>query len=88
MDVTALDEALLDELSEGARTPEFLVDATSEPRSEVRERLTLPWDTEGVRESTALHELRVALWTMRKCDRARIPITRRDWSHGVPPVRQ
>ncbi|MCO8242964.1 ArsR family transcriptional regulator [Haladaptatus sp. AB643] len=61
MDLTALDEAILDELDEGARTQGFLVDATGEPRYKVHERLkllTAVGYVENIHENTALYELR------------------------------
>ncbi|WP_158056557.1 helix-turn-helix domain-containing protein [Halorussus halophilus] len=61
MELTALDEAILDELGEGARTQGFLVDATGEPRYKVHERLKLlvaAGYIENIHENTALYELR------------------------------
>ncbi|MFC6837539.1 ArsR family transcriptional regulator [Halomarina ordinaria] len=61
MELTALDEAILDELNEGARTQGFLVDATGEPRYKVHERLKLlvaAGHIENIHENTALYELR------------------------------
>lgn len=61
MDLTALDEAILDELAKGARTQGFLVDATGEPRYKVHERLkllTVAGYIENIQENTALYELR------------------------------
>ena len=61
MDLTALDEAILDELDQGARTQGFLVDATAEPRYKVHERLKLlvaAGYIENIHENTALYELR------------------------------
>jgi DNA-binding IclR family transcriptional regulator len=61
MELTTLDEAILDELSEGARTQGFLVDATGEPRYKVHERLKLlvaAGHIENIHENTALYELR------------------------------
>lgn len=61
MDLTALDEAILDELDQGARTQGFLVDATEEPRYKVHDRLKLlvaAGYIENIHENTALYELR------------------------------
>ncbi|WP_423743937.1 hypothetical protein V5735_13145 (plasmid) [Haladaptatus sp. SPP-AMP-3] len=61
MELTALDEAILDELDKGARTQGFLVDATEEPRYKVHERLkllTAVGYVENIHENTALYELR------------------------------
>ncbi|WP_096389994.1 hypothetical protein [Halopenitus persicus] len=61
MELTTLDEAILDELNEGARTQGFLVDATGEPRYKVHERLKLlvaAGHIENIHENTALYELR------------------------------
>lgn len=61
MELTALDEAILDELNEGARTQGFLVDATGEPRYKIHERLKLlkvVGYIENIHENTALYELR------------------------------
>lgn len=62
MELTALDEAILNKLHEGARTQGFLVDATGEPRYKVHERLKLlvaAGYIENIHENTALYELRV-----------------------------
>ncbi|WP_458210943.1 hypothetical protein [Haladaptatus sp. NG-SE-30] len=62
MELTALDEAILDELNEGARTQGFLVDATEKPRYKVHERLkllTAVGYVENIHENTALYELQV-----------------------------
>lgn len=61
MELTALDEAILDELHEGARTQGFLVDATGEPRYKVHERLKLlvaAGYIKNIHENTALYEVR------------------------------
>ncbi|SEP23210.1 hypothetical protein SAMN04487948_12436 [Halogranum amylolyticum] len=61
MELTTLDEAILDELNEGARTQGFLVDATGEPRYKIHERLKLLTAVgyiENIHESTALYEIR------------------------------
>ena len=61
MELTTLDEAILVELNEGARTQGFLVDATGEPRYKVHERLKLlvaAGHIENIHENTALYELR------------------------------
>lgn len=61
MELTDVDEDILDELHEGARTQGFLVDATGYPRHKVHERLKLLAASGAVtriHESTALYELR------------------------------
>lgn len=60
MELTALDEAILDELETGARTQGFLVDATEEPRYKVHERLKLleaAGYIENIHKNTALYEI-------------------------------
>lgn len=61
MELADLDESILDELAEGARTQGYLVDATEEPRYKVHERLKLlvaAGHIENIHENTALYELR------------------------------
>lgn len=60
MELTELDEAILDELEKGARTQGFLVDATGDPRYKVHERLKLleaAGYIENIHTNTALYEL-------------------------------
>lgn len=60
MDLTDLDDALLEELEQGARTQGFLVDATEEPRYKVHERLKLleaAGYIENIHKNTALYEV-------------------------------
>lgn len=60
MELTDLDEMILDELHEGARTQGFLVDATDSPRYKVHERLqllTAAGYIENIHENTALYEI-------------------------------
>lgn len=61
MELTALDEAILDELTQGARTQGFLVDELGKPRYKVHERLKLlvaAGHIDNIHENTALYELR------------------------------
>lgn len=62
MELTDLDEAILDELSEGARTQGFLVDATGKPRYKIHERLQLlaaAGYIANIHQNTALYELHI-----------------------------
>lgn len=61
MDLTDVDEAILDELANGARTQGYLVDATDTPRYKIHEGLqllTAAGYIENIHENTALYELR------------------------------
>lgn len=61
MELTDVDEAILDELQQGARTQGFLVDELGQPRYKVHERLkllTAAGYIENIHENTALYELR------------------------------
>jgi DNA-binding Lrp family transcriptional regulator len=60
MELTELDEAILEELEAGARTQGYLVDATESPRYKVHERLKLleaAGYIENIHKNTALYEI-------------------------------
>lgn len=61
MDLTPLDERILDELRQGARTQGFLVDAIGETRHKIHPRLQILAAVgyiEKIHDNTALYELR------------------------------
>ena len=61
MELTEVDEAILNELNQGARTQGYLIEETGYQRYKVHERLkmlTAVGYVENIHENTALYELR------------------------------
>lgn len=61
MDLTPLDERIIDELRQGARTQGYLVDAIGETRHKIHPRLQIlnaVGYIDKIHDSTALYELR------------------------------